>query len=141
MSMARLAQTRSTCLRRQVGAVLVVEQKIISTGYNGAPKGLPHCTTCLREELKIPPGTRYELCRSIHAEANAIVQAAYLGVATKGAVIYISTSYPCIMCARMIVNAGIKLVICDSSTIDENGALILEQAGIQTYFLRSEDGS
>lgn len=112
MQIAKDVATRSTCLRRQHGAVIVKNDQILSTGYNGAPKGMPHCETlgCLREELGIPSGERYELCRSVHAEANAIIQAAKNGVNIDGGTIYI-TGMPCYMCSKMIVNAGIKEVI------------------------------
>jgi len=111
MQIARDVSTRSTCLRRQHGAVIIKDDQILSTGYNGSPTGMPHCDTlgCLREELNVPSGERYELCRSVHAEANAIIQAAHNGVQINGATMYI-TGMPCYMCAKMIVNAGIKEV-------------------------------
>jgi dCMP deaminase len=100
---------RSTCLRRQVGAVIVRDKQILSTGYNGTPMGEEHCVVCERERLGIKPGTQYELCKSVHAESNAIIQAAKHGVSIDGADIYV-TDEPCFMCRRMIVNAGIKSV-------------------------------
>lgn len=111
MEMAKLVSTRSTCLRRQYGAVIVKDDMVVSTGYNGAVKGAQHCEElgCLREELGIPSGERYELCRSVHAEANAIIQAAQNGVAIKEADLYVN-GVPCQMCARLIINAGIKEV-------------------------------
>lgn len=106
---ASTVSSRSTCLRRQVGAVIVRDKWILSTGYNGTPMGEEHCVVCERERLGIKPGERYELCKSVHAEANAIIQAARHGVAIDGADIYV-TDKPCFMCRRMIVNAGIKNV-------------------------------
>jgi dCMP deaminase len=111
MDIARLVATRSTCLRRQVGAILVNKRRILSTGYNGAPKDLPHCLDigCLREKFKVPSGERHELCRGLHAEQNAIIQAATSGVSIEGAVLY-STHYPCSLCVKMILNASIQTV-------------------------------
>ena len=106
MKMAELAATRSTCLRRNVGAVIVVDNHAVATGYNGAPKGVKHCAEiggCLREKLNIPSGQRHELCRALHAEQNAIIQAAAMGHAVEGGTIYI-THQPCAICAKMIIN-------------------------------------
>jgi dCMP deaminase len=107
--MARLASTRSTCLRRQVGAVLVKEKKILATGYNGVPSGIEHCLDigCLREKEGIPSGERHELCRGLHAEQNAILQAAYHGVSIRGSLLF-CTNFPCIICSKMLINAGIQ---------------------------------
>ena len=121
MQMAELTAQRSTCLRRQVGAIIVKEKHIIATGYNGAPKGLPHCEElggCLREKLEIPSGERHELCRALHAEQNAIIQAATLGQSIEGATIYI-THQPCIICAKMIINAGISRIVIRRGYPDE----------------------
>ena len=111
MEIAFLVASRSTCLRRKVGAVIVREKRILATGYNGAPKGLPHCLDvgCLREKLKIPRGERHELCRGIHAEQNAIIQASTFGSSIDGGVIY-TTHYPCSLCMKIILNASIKQV-------------------------------
>jgi dCMP deaminase len=108
MSMAELAASRSTCLRRRVGAVLVKDRRILCSGYNGAPSGLPHCreTGCLRKQLNVPSGEKHELCRGVHAEQNAIIQAACHGISIKGATLY-CTNQPCSICAKMIINAGI----------------------------------
>jgi dCMP deaminase len=105
-TLSETVATRSTCLRRNVGAVIVKNKQILSTGYNGTPVGEEHCQTCERQRLNVKPGERYELCRSVHAEANAIIQAAQHGVAIEGADIYV-TDEPCFMCRRMIKNAGI----------------------------------
>jgi len=110
IDIAILVSSRSTCLRKQHGAIIVKDRQILSTGYNGTPAKITHCETCFRTEHNIPHGTMYELCRSVHAEANAIVQAAKHGIAIDGAIIYI-TGIPCLMCARLIINAGIKEVV------------------------------
>jgi dCMP deaminase len=111
MSIAQLVATRSTCLRRKVGAVLVKNKRILATGYNGAPTGVRHCeeTGCLREQLEVAPGERHELCRGLHAEQNVIIQAAYYGVVTKGTTLY-STHLPCIICSKMLINAGVETI-------------------------------
>ena len=104
----RVAQ-RATCLRRKVGAILVKDKKILATGYNGAPAGLEHCEEagCLRERFQIPQGERHELCRGTHGEQNAIIQAATFGVSINKATLY-TTHFPCILCTKLIINAGIK---------------------------------
>ncbi len=110
---ADLVSTRSTCLRNTVGAVIVKDSKILSTGYNGAPKGLPHCDElggCMRNRLGVKSGERHELCRGLHAEQNSIIQAAFHGVSVKGAKMYCTTR-PCSICTKMIINAGITEVI------------------------------
>lgn len=131
LQLADLVATRSTCLRRHVGAVLVRNERIISTGYNGAPRGLKHCfdTGCLREERQIPSGHRYELCRGVHAEQNAIINAAYYGIATQDSIIY-CTNQPCIICARMIINAGIIKVVHRGNFDDTLALELMEEAGI-----------
>jgi dCMP deaminase len=112
MDMARLAARRSSCLRRAVGAVLAKDRRVLATGYNGAPSGITHCseTGCLRERLGIPSGERHELCRGLHAEQNAIIQAAFHGVSIRGADLY-CTNLPCIICAKMLINAGVRRVV------------------------------
>lgn len=110
IDIAILVSSRSTCLRKQHGAIIVKDKQILSTGYNGTPSKITHCATCFREEHNIPHGTMYELCRSTHAEANAIVQAAKHGIAINGAIMYI-TGIPCLMCTRLIINAGIKEIV------------------------------
>jgi dCMP deaminase len=128
---ARKVATRSTCLRRHVGAVAVRDRRILATGYNGAPRGLPHCDEvgCLREKLGIPSGQRQEICRGLHAEQNAIIQAALHGVSIDGSTIYV-TNQPCITCAKMIINAGIVRVVCDDSYPDEFSEKMLHEAGV-----------
>ena len=109
---SELASTRSTCLRRSVGAVIVKDNRIVSTGYNGVPAGLPHCDTlggCIREKMNIASGERHELSRGLHAEQNAIVSAARFGISLEGAELYCSTR-PCVICTKMIIASGIKKV-------------------------------
>jgi len=120
MEMAHLVAKRSTCLRRHVGAVLVKDKRVLSTGYNGSPKGTLHCEVkgCIREQMNIPSGTRHELCRGVHAEQNAIIQAAYFGVSVDGSTIY-TTTYPCSMCAKILINAGIKEVVYSEGYVDD----------------------
>ncbi len=132
LEIAELVSRRSTCLRRAVGAVLVREKRILSTGYNGAPSGLAHCLEagCLRDELNVPPGERHELCRGIHAEQNAIIQAALHGVSTKDSVMY-CTHQPCVLCAKMMVNAGIRRVVCGGEYPDDLAVQILAEAGVK----------
>jgi dCMP deaminase len=132
MRMAHLAATRSTCMRRAVGAIVVKEKRVLTTGYNGVPKGMRHCEEvgCLREKLKVPSGQRHELCRGVHAEQNAIVQAAYFGVSIKDASMYVTMS-PCSVCAKMIVNAGIVSVIYESGYPDELALEVLSEGKVQ----------
>jgi len=131
MDIARLVACRSTCLRRAVGAVIVKDKRILSTGYNGAPSGIAHCaeTGCLRRQLKVPSGERHELCRGIHAEQNAIIQAAYHGVSIQGATLY-CTNLPCCICAKMIINAGIRTIVYLSGYADAMSEEMLNQAGV-----------
>jgi len=112
LMIALVASTRSTCLRRRVGALIVRDKFIVSTGYNGAPQGVEHCSEigCMRERLSIPSGERHEMCRGSHAELNAIAQAAKIGVSTEGASI-MCTHEPCSFCTKAILNAGIKEVV------------------------------
>lgn len=133
MEMAKLAARRSTCLRRQVGAVIVQDKHVIATGYNGAPKGIPHCAElggCYREKNNIPSGERHELCRALHAEQNAIIQAATYAQGVDGATIYI-THQPCVICAKMIINAGIQRIVVNDGYPDEMAVDILEEAGLR----------
>jgi dCMP deaminase len=140
IEITRQVAKRSTCLRRQVGAVIVRDKRILSTGYNGAPSGFPHCeqTGCLRARLGIPSGERQEICRGLHAEQNAIIQAALHGVSVAGADIY-TTFQPCITCAKMIINAGIRRVVSYDSYPDEFARSFLEQAGIELVLWQRGD--
>jgi len=132
MEMARVVARRSTCLRRHMGAILVRDRRILATGYNGAPAGLPHCAEvgCRREQLGIPSGQRPELCRALHAEQNAIVQSALHGVSLKGAVLY-CTNQPCVICAKMLINAGIKRIVYEADYPDELALEMLDQARVE----------
>ncbi|MHA1713695.1 MAG: deoxycytidylate deaminase [Candidatus Ranarchaeia archaeon] len=131
LKMAQLIAERSTCLRRRIGSVLVKDKQILSTGYNGAPKDHPHCLDigCIREELEIKSGTELENCRAVHAEMNAIIQCALHGVSTEGATLYVN-AYPCKICARMIINAGIKRVVTVGKYSDRDGLELLRKSGI-----------
>ncbi len=132
LEVASLVSRRATCLRRRVGAVLVKDKKILATGYNGAPSGLKHCIDvgCVREKLKIPSGQRHELCRGLHAEQNVILQAALYGVSTKDSTLYI-TNQPCVICAKMLINAGIKEIVISEGYPDEMALAFLKEAKIK----------
>ncbi|MEM2083473.1 MAG: cytidine/deoxycytidylate deaminase family protein [Nitrososphaerota archaeon] len=132
MEMAKLISKRSTCLRRKVGALLVKDKRVLATGYNGAPKGLPHCSEvgCMREKLDVPAGERQELCRGLHAEQNCIIQAAVFGVSTKGATLY-TTHFPCSICAKMIINAEISEIVYEEDYDDELAKELLKEANIK----------
>jgi len=141
MEIAKVVAKRSTCLRQNVGAVIVKDKRILTTGYNGAPSGLPHCLEigCLREQLKVPSGERQELCRAVHAEQNAIIQAALHGISIAGATLY-TTHQPCIMCAKMIINAKIVRVVYGKRYPDERGLEFLRDAGIEVTYKPSDEG-
>ncbi|MDD5475495.1 MAG: cytidine/deoxycytidylate deaminase family protein [Syntrophales bacterium] len=132
MGIVELVSMRSTCLRRRVGAILVRDRRILATGYNGAPSGISHCTErgCLRDQMNIPSGERHELCRGLHAEQNAIIQAALHGVGIRGAVLY-CTNHPCIICSKMIINAGIKSIFYRNGYRDDLSRGLLDEAGIE----------
>jgi dCMP deaminase len=132
MDIADLVSRRSTCLRRSVGAVLVRDRRLLATGYNGAPSGLHHCLDigCLREQLGVPSGERHELCRGLHAEQNAIIQAALHGVSVNGSTLY-CTNQPCIICAKMIINAGIITIVIKDGYGDKFAEDILKEAGVE----------
>lgn len=132
MEIVELIKSRSTCLRRQVGALIAKDKRILATGYNGAPIGCKHCEEvgCLREKYKVPSGQRHELCRAIHAEQNAIVQAAYSGVSVKGATLYV-TNQPCVLCAKMIINAGIEKIVFKGDYPDDIAMELLKEASVR----------
>ena len=132
MNMAQVVATRSTCLRRQVGALLVKNKHILSTGYNGAPKGLKHCSEvgCLRETQGIKPGERHELCRGLHAEQNAIIQASVFGVSINKATLY-CTNAPCSVCAKMLINAGIDEIVYKGHYPDRLAQEMLDESNIK----------
>lgn len=131
MDITSLVATRSSCLRRQVGAVLVKDRNILATGYNGVPSGITHCEVdgCLRERLGVPSGERHELCRGLHAEQNAIIQAAKHGTNIDGATLY-CTTMPCIICTKMIINAGITTVIYGEGYADDLAREMIGESGI-----------
>ena len=131
LEIVELVSKRSTCCRRAVGSGLVRDHRILATGYNGAPSKLKHCLDigCLREQLKIPSGERHELCRGLHAEQNAVIQAALHGVNTKGSTLY-CTNHPCVICAKMIINAGILRIVIRDGYHDKLAAQMLKEAGI-----------
>lgn len=139
MGITELVASRSTCTRRSVGAVIVKDKRILSTGYNGAPSGMAHCLDlgCLRESLGVPSGERHELCRGIHAEQNAIIQAAYHGVSIRDASLF-CTNLPCAICAKMIINAGIRRIYYLSGYDDRISREMLDEAGIRVIRVADE---
>jgi len=137
MEITRLVARRSTCLRRRVGAVVVKDKNILASGYNGVPTGISHCDEagCLREKLNVPSGERHELCRGLHAEQNAIIQAAKHGTNIDGATLY-STTMPCIICAKMIINAGILRVVYEEGYADRfSQEMVAESSLVVEKFL------
>lgn len=132
MKIAKIVAERSTCLRRAVGALVVKEGRILATGYNGAPKGLKHCEElgCLREQLKVPSGERHELCRGVHAEQNAVIQAAVFGVSIKDGIVY-TTHFPCSVCVKILINAEIKEIVYAEGYPDELAKKLLAESGIR----------
>lgn len=137
MNIAVQVSDRSTCLRRQTGAILVKGKRILSTGYNGVPSGLAHCEEvgCLREERNIRSGSHHELCRGIHAEQNAVIQAARYGIPIEGSVIY-STHQPCVLCAKILLNAGVTEIVYQEPYPDPLAERILAEAGVQARQVR-----
>lgn len=136
MEIVELVKTRSTCIRRQVGALIVKDKRILSTGYNGAPVGCTHCTElgCIRDKMEIPSGQRHELCRGIHAEQNALVQAAYSGTSVKDGTLYV-THQPCVLCAKMAINAGIRKIVFNGEYPDNLAMELLQESGIRVVKL------
>ncbi len=132
LEITHLITSRATCLRRKVGALLVKDKRILSTGYNGPPRDLPHCeeTGCLRDKLKIPSGERQEICRGLHAEQNAIIQAALYGIPAKGSVLY-CTHQPCLTCAKMIINVGITKIVFQGTYPDPLALDMLKAAKVE----------
>ncbi len=133
MEIAQVVAKRSTCLRRQVGAVLVSGRRILATGYNGPPRGLGHCGErggCYREQLGVPSGERQELCRAVHAEQNAVIQAAVHGVAIQGEVALYSTIQPCVTCAKILINAGVRRIIYAGDYPDAFAQELFAEAGV-----------
>lgn len=131
MTLADQVASRTTCMRRSVGAIIVKDKRILATGYNGVPSSLAHCDVvgCLRQRMGIPSGQRHEICRGLHAEQNAVIQAARHGINIDGASIYITTQ-PCSLCAKMLINAGIREIVYANPYPDELSLSMLEEAGI-----------
>ena len=141
MDVAREVGTWCTCHRRPVGSIIVKDKRIIATGYNGAPSGVENCIERgyrLRDRLKIASGTKAEMCYAVHAEQNAIIQAAKLGISVEGATIYV-THQPCSMCTRIIINSGIKRIVYGLDYPDEFSLKILQEAGIELTYLPYEE--
>ncbi|HPG30740.1 MAG TPA: cytidine/deoxycytidylate deaminase family protein [bacterium] len=132
MEITKLVASRSSCIRRKVGAVIVKEQRILATGYNGVPKNIEHCSkeNCIRTKNNIPSGQRHELCRGLHAEQNAIIQAALHGVSIKDSVLYCTTQ-PCIVCAKMLINADVKKIVFEGDYPDSLAMDMLKEAKIE----------
>lgn len=132
MQITKDVSERAICVKRKVGAVIVLDNHILSTGYNGAPKGFEHCTekTCIRKQMAVPSGQRHELCRGLHAEQNAIIQAAAQGVKIEGATLY-CTYQPCVICVKMMINAGIKKLVYSGGYPDELAAEMLKESKIE----------
>ncbi len=140
MEITEVVAKRSTCIRRQIGAILVRDGRILATGYNGAPSGLKHCAEvgCLRNERNIPSGEKHELCRAVHAEQNAIIQCALAGIPIADSTIY-TTNFPCVLCARMLINARVKRIVFRNSYPDELSARMLAEAKIDLVHYSDPD--
>ncbi len=140
MDMAKLAARRSSCLRRAVGAVLVRDRRMLATGYNGVPSGMAHCEEggCLRERLNVPSGERHELCRGLHAEQNAIIQAAFHGVSIRDASLY-CTNLPCIICTKMLINAGVRRIVYLDGYSDSLTMEMLSEVGMEIVKMEGGD--
>jgi dCMP deaminase len=135
MEITKLVSSRSTCIRRQVGAVFVKDKNILATGYNGAPSRVAHCSDvgCLREQMEIPSGERHEICRGLHAEQNGIIQAARHGINLSGSTVYITDS-PCLICAKMLINVGVTRIMCSEGYPDKLSEDMLAEAGLVLEF-------
>jgi dCMP deaminase len=132
MEIAKLVAKRSTCTRRQVGAVLVKDKNVLATGYNGAPRKTPHCLDigCLREDMNVPSGERHELCRGLHAEQNAVIQAAYHGINIRDSIVF-CTNQPCLICSKILINAGVTEIVYLDPYPDKLAEDMLSQAGVK----------
>ena len=141
MSVAHLVSKRSTCVRRPVGAIVVKNKRILTTGYNGAPRNLRHCLEvgCLRDQMGINSGERHELCRGVHAEQNAIIQGAVFGVSVEGGTLY-TTTFPCVLCSKLVINAGLVEIVYDKGYPDDLSKELLEESGmiLRHYSLEDE---
>jgi len=139
LDIAETVSTRSTCVRRNVGAVAVKDKRILATGYNGAPSGIEHCTnvSCLRQQMGIPSGEQLSICKALHAEQNVIIQAGLCGVSLKESTFYI-TCTPCTMCAKMLINSRITAIVCKEYYPDEFASKMLSQVGIKVFVLNED---
>jgi dCMP deaminase len=139
MKIARDVSERAICVKRKVGALVVKENRILSTGYNGAPKGFKHCTekTCLRKQMNVPSGQRHELCRGLHAEQNAIIQAAWHGVKIEGGAMY-CTYQPCVICVKMLINAGIVKLVYSGGYPDDLALQMLKESKLKIIRYKEE---
>ena len=140
LDIAKAVGRRATCLRRRYGAIIVKDKIIISTGYNGAPAGVKTCQErgeCMRRIWHIQSGTRQEFCYAIHAEQNAIIQAAHLGQSIAGGTLY-CTNQPCVICAKMIINSGIRRIVYKHGYPDEFALKLLHEAGVEVVVFREE---
>jgi dCMP deaminase len=131
LEIAEVVKQRATCIRRKVGCLIVQDKRILATGYNGAPQNISHCDegTCIRIKMNVPSGERHELCRGLHAEQNAIIQAAKHGINIGGSTLYCTTQ-PCAICAKMIINANIKRIVYKGDYPDDLSKEILEESGV-----------
>ncbi|MFV9631951.1 MAG: deoxycytidylate deaminase [Methanosarcinales archaeon] len=139
MEIAEVVAKRSTCLRNKVGAVIVRDKRILSTGYNGAPRDMEHCLEigCIRDQQNIASGTRHELCRAVHAEQNAIIQSALHGVSVEGATLY-CTHQPCILCTKMIINSKIKRVVYSNKYPDDEAISFFKKADVEINIFKPD---
>jgi dCMP deaminase len=140
MEITKLVSTRSTCTRRQVGALFVKDKNILATGYNGAPSKVAHCSEvgCLREQMRIPSGERHEICRGLHAEQNGIIQAARHGINLSDSTVF-TTDSPCIICAKMLINVGVVRIVCNQGYPDELSVAMLAEAGLKLEYYRGKE--
>ncbi|RKX68955.1 cytidine deaminase [candidate division TA06 bacterium] len=133
MQITEIVKERSTCLRRKVGAIIVKNKRILTTGYNGPPEGFKHCEDiggCIRDRMGIASGQRQELSRAVHAEQNAIIQAAKMGISIEGSTLYV-TNHPCVICTKMLINAGVQKIIFKDGYPDELSKQMLEEGAIE----------
>lgn len=141
MNIAKVCATRSTCLRRHVGAVAVKDNHIIATGYNGAPSGIIHCENkgCIREQLKVKSGEKHELCRAVHAEQNLIAQAAYHGNSLNCSTVYCTHS-PCFICAKIMINAGVSIIIYQEGYPDSMAIDLINESNVEIAIFHETTG-
>lgn len=140
MTITHQVATRTTCVRRAVGAIFVKDKRILATGYNGVPTGIRHCDEvgCLREQQHVPSGQRHEMCRGLHAEQSAIIQAAKSGTNLSDTTLYCTTQ-PCVLCAKMLINTGVKEIVYTNPYPDELSLNMLKEAGIKLRVMEDFD--